>query len=196
MNRSVRGAKLVAGFAALVGLVILLNGCSIHEDKSGDKKRVDIETPVGGLHVSKEADVRDIGLAVYPGARVKEKEADGEEKSANVNISSSFFGLKVVAIEYESEDSPDKVIAFYRDQLKKYGSILECHTSHASGHMSANVNSDEDHDKKLKCEENSGDTVELKVGTEENQHLVSVTPEKKGSSFALVFVRTRGKDTI
>jgi hypothetical protein len=62
--------------------------------------------------------------------------------------------------------------------------------------MSANVNSDEDHDNKLKCEENSGDTVELKVGTEENQHLVSITPEKKGSSFALVFVRTRGKDTI
>jgi hypothetical protein len=196
MNRSIRSAKLVPVFAAMIGAVMLLSGCSIHEDKHGDNKRVDIETPVGGLHVSKEADVRDIGLPIYPGARVKEKEADGEEKSANVNISSSFFGLKVVAIEYESDDSPDKVIAFYRDQLKRYGNILECHTTRASGHMSANVNSDDDHDKKLKCEENSGDTVELKVGTEENQHLVSVTPEKKGSSFALVFVRTRGKDTI
>jgi hypothetical protein len=186
----------IVGLAAVIALLVLLGGCSIHEDKSGDSKRVDIDTPVGGLHVSKEADVRDIGLALYPGARVKQKEADGEEKSANVNISSSFFGLKVVAIEYESDDAPEKLIAFYRDQLKKYGSVLECHTSKASGHMSTNVNSDHDHDDKLKCEENGGSTVELKVGSEENQHLVSVTPQGKGSSFALVYVRTRGKNTI
>jgi hypothetical protein len=191
-----RVSRIVLGFAAVIAALVLLAGCSIHEDKSGDSKRVDIDTPVGGLHVSKEADVRDIGLPVYPGARVKEKEADGEEKSANVNISSSFFGLKVVAIEYVSDDAPEKLISFYRDQLKKYGSVLECHTSKASGHMSANVNGDHDHDDKLKCEESSGNTIELKVGTEENQHLVSVTPEGKGSSFALVFVRTRGKDTI
>src|SRR5206468_713167 len=120
-NRIVRNSLLVVTLPAMIALAVLLSGCSIHEDKSGDSKRVDIDTPVGGLHVSKEADVRDIGLPIYPGARVKEKEADGQEKSANVNISSSFFGLKVVAIEYQSDDSPDKVIAFYRDHLKKYG---------------------------------------------------------------------------
>ena len=195
-TRITRSVRLVVGLVACVAVLVLLSACSIHEDKHGDNKRVDIDTPVGGLHVSKEADVRDIGLSIYPGARVKEKEADGEEKSANVNISSSFFGLKVVAIEYESDDPPEKLIAYYRDQLKKYGSILECHTSQASGHMTANVNSDHDHDNKLKCEENSGNTIELKVGSEDNQHLVSVTPQGKGSSFALVYVRTRGKDTI
>ena len=182
--------------AITVVLLVFVAACTMNVKQNGeDNKRVDIDTPVGGLHVSKEADVREIGMAVYPGARIKAKEADGEEKSANVNISSDFFGLKVVAIEYESDDPADKILAFYRDQLKKYGNILECHTSKHGGHVSTEMDSDKD-DNKLKCEDGSGDTVELKVGTQNNQHLVSVTPEKKGASFALVYVRTRGKDTI
>jgi hypothetical protein len=192
-SRSLRCVEITA----VAGMVVLLAGCTMNvKDHGEESKRVDIETPVGGIHVSKEADVRDVGVAVYPGARVKEKEAKGEEKSANVNISSDFFGLKVVAIEYESDDSPDKILSFYRDQLKKYGNVLECHTSKHGGHVSAEVNSDKDDDSKLKCEDNSGDTVELKVGAQNNQHLVSVTPDKKGASFALVYIRTRGKDTI
>jgi hypothetical protein len=47
----------------------------------------------------------------------------------------------------------------------------------------------------VKCEENGGNVVELKVGTESNQHLVSVEPEGKGSDFSLVFVQTRGKES-
>jgi len=34
----------------------------------------------------------------------------------------------------------------------------------------------------------------LNVGTKENQHIVAVEPEGKGSSFSLVYVRTHGKD--
>ena len=193
-SRNLRGAKL--GLA--LGVVVLLAACSMNVKKDGEEsKRVDIDTPVGRLHVSKEADVRDVGLSVYPGARVKEKDNDGEETKANVNISSSFFGLKVVAVEFVSDDSPEKILSFYRAQLKKYGNVLECHTSKHGGHMSAEVDSDKDKDdSKLKCEDSSGDTTELKVGVQSNQHLVTVTPEKKGASFALVYVRTRGKDTI
>jgi len=36
--------------------------------------------------------------------------------------------------------------------------------------------------------------VELKVGTEDNQHIVAVEPQGKGSSFALVYVQTHGKE--
>jgi len=53
--------------------------------------------------------------------------------------------------------------------------------------------------KQLKCQgNNKGDDIELKVGTEDNQHIVSVRPgdKGKGSIFALVYVQTRGKDTI
>ncbi len=173
---------------------LLLPACSVNvkKEQNGDDKQVDINTPVGGIHVSKGADVADVGIAVYPGARLKQDDANGNDKSANVNISSFGFGLKVVALEYRSDDSPEKLIAYYKDQLKKYGKVLECHTSHF------NVNPDikgSDHGShELTCEDSSGNNVELKVGTKENQHIVAVEPDGKGSSFSLVYVRTHGKD--
>jgi hypothetical protein len=45
----------------------------------------------------------------------------------------------------------------------------------------------------LTCDSTSGNHVELKVGSRENQHIVAVEPEGKGSSFSLVYVRTHGK---
>jgi len=181
---------------AVTGL-LLLTACSVNvkKDESGEEKKVDIQTPVGGIHVSKDADVRDVGLTVYPGARIKQKEANGEEKSANVNISSGLFGLRVVAVEYESDDAPEKLVAYYKDQLKKYGNVLECHTS-GSGE-SVDIHSGKDDDsKELTCGHDSGRTIELKAGNRDNQHIVAVKPEDKGCSFALVYVNTHGKDTI
>jgi len=193
------GANFLHGFALAVIALVLLPACSINVKKNedGEDKKVDIETPVGGIHVSNDADVRDVGLAVYPGARKKEKDSSGDEKSANVNISGPGFGVKVVAVEYLSDDSPDKLIAYYRDQLKKYGSVLECHTSKHGGDVEVNKMSHQDkkESRKLTCDnDDSGKTVELKVGTEDNQHIVAVEPQGKGSSFALVYVQTHGKE--
>ena len=189
-NHRLRILSLVALAAALISA-----GCSINVKKNdqGQEKKVDIDTPFGGIHVSKGADVRDTGLPVYPGARLKEKGDSDDEKSANVDISTSEFGLKVIALNYETDDTPDKVITYYKDQLKKYGSVLECHTQgrHADySHHSGKSDSDQ-----LTCEgDNSGKTIELKVGTEGNQHIVAIDPQAKGSDFALVYVRMRGKE--
>src|SRR5947209_13786262 len=134
------GANFLHGFALAVIALVLLPACSINVKKNaeGEDKKVDIATPVGGIHVSKDADVRDTGFLVYPGARKKEKDTSGQEKSANVNISGPGFGVKVVAIEYLSDDSADKIIAFYQDKLKRYGSVLECHTSKHGGDVEVN----------------------------------------------------------
>jgi hypothetical protein len=186
--------------ACLLGLLTVA-GCSVNVKKgeNGEDKKVDIETPIGGIHVDNNANARDTGLPVYPGARLKEKEENGEEKSASVNISSGRFGLKVVAVEYISKDPPAKLIAYYHDQLKKYGNVLECHTTHEGSDVDVHPGGGDD-SKELKCEgDNSGKVVELKVGTKQNQHIVSIQPADngKGSDFALVYVQTRGrKDTI
>lgn len=193
---------------ALILVVVLaaflsLPACSVNVKKNadGEDKKVDIQTPFGGIHVNTNADPRDTGLAVYPGAKLKEKDSNNDTKSANVNISGPGFGVKVVALEYVSDDPPQKLIDFYKDQLKKYGGVLECRTNRRSGDEHAGFNGDEDdrksHSKPLTCDkDNSGKTVELKVGTEDNQHIVAVEPQGKGSSFALVYVRTRGKDDM
>ncbi len=186
-----RGKFLVTLFA-LAGMAIL-PACSINvqKEKNGQDKKVDIDTPLGGIHVNKDVDVADVGIAVYPGARLMPNDNSGNDKSANVNISGFGFGLKVVALEYESDDAPEKLIAFYKDKLKNYGSVLECHTSGFS--MNADVKTKDDGRHELTCEGSSGTNVELKVGTKENQHIVEVEPEGKGSKFSLVYVRTHGK---
>jgi hypothetical protein len=172
-------------------LTLLACSVNVKKDKSGEDKNVDIQTPLGGLHVDKSADARDTGLPVYPGAHVKAKGDSGDDKSANVNLSGFGYGLRVIAIEYESDDSPGKITAYYKDQLKKYGDVLECHSHGRQVTMTHRSDSRE-----LRCDSDSGNTVELKAGTEDNQHIVSITPEDKGASFALVYVQVHGKETI
>jgi hypothetical protein len=178
---------ITAGFA-------LLTGCSVNVKKeaNGQDKQVDINTLLGGIHVSKDADVADTGLDVYPGARIKEKDKnnDGRDKSANVRISGFGYGLKVVALEYQSDDAPANILAFYKDRLKKYGNVLECHTSKGNW----NLNSGKHGSNELTCEGSGGSDIELKVGKQDDQHIVAVRSEGKGSTFSLVYVRTHGKD--
>jgi hypothetical protein len=190
-NRFTAFAVAAASLAAL----LLLPACSVNVKKeaNGQDKQVDVKTLFGGVHVSKQADVSDIGLSVYPGARMKEKDSDGSDKSANVNISGFGYGLKVVALEYESDDTPAKVLSFYKDQLKKYGKVLECHTSHLNLDVKREHRTWNDSGE-LTCEGDHGSNIELKAGREDDQHIVAVEPQGKGSSFSLVYVRIHGKD--
>ena len=189
-------------FVFAVGALLALPACSVNVKKNseGKEKNVDIETPMGELHVSKDVDVRDIGLPVYPGARRKEHGDDDHENNAHVNISSGLFGLKVVAIEYLSDDPPEKIIAYYKNQLKKYGEVLECHTNGNHAGAAMNPGDHAGNSERLKCEEDqNGKTVELKVGTGQNQHIASIKAgdDDKGSDFGLVYIQMRGgKDTI
>jgi hypothetical protein len=187
--RQSRFSAPIAGVSAL----LVLTACSVNVQKehNGQDKQVDITTPMGGIHVSKQADVSEVGLAVYPGARLKEKDSDGSDKSANVNISGFGYGVKIVALEYESDDAPAKVVSFYKEQMKKYGSVLECRTSGLDLKMGSHDSKDSN---ELTCEGEHGSNVELKAGKKDNQHIVAVKPEDKGSSFSLVYVRTHGKD--
>jgi len=181
------------GIAFLSLTTFFLSSCSVNvkKENNGQGKQVDISTPMGGIHVSKEVSPEDVGMAIYPGATLREK-GNGDNKSANVNLSGFGYGLRVIALEYESADSPDKVVEFYKNQLKKYGNVLVCHT--AGFNMNADIKRHDGSSDELTCEGDHGHNVELKVGTKENQHIVAVEPSSSGSNFSLVYVRTHGKD--
>ena len=188
-NIELKAAVIPLGIAFLSMALVPACSVNVKKDQAGQDKQVDINSPVGGIHVSKGVNPDDVGVAVYPGATLREKD-NGEDKSANVNISGFGFGLKVVALEYESNDAPAKVVAFYKNQLKKYGDVLECHT--AGLRVDTGVRKHESNE--LSCEGDSGHDVELKVGTQENQHIVAVEPSGSGTHFSLVYVRTHGKE--
>ena len=162
-------------------------------------KNLDIQSSVGDLHVGSDADARKAGLPLYPGARLKTGTSDGDSNQANLSLFTEAFGFKLVVSNYESDDAPAKIIDFYRDKLKKYGKVLECHTQKHGGNVEVHDDDDKDSkdkkSKELKCDENSGPVTELKVGTEDNQHAVAIEPRDggKGSTFAVVYVHARGK---
>jgi hypothetical protein len=112
----------------------------------------------------------------------------------NFGILTESFGMKLVVAKYESNDPAAKILAYYKDKMKKYGKVLECHnTNDNSGFRSDN---NDDRNRPLKCEgDNSGPVRELKVGTEGDAHFVSIESNEgdKPTVFAIVYVRTRGK---
>ena len=190
--------------SALLAALVILPGCSINvkdKDKNGEK-RVDIRTPMGDIHVNEQPDIRETGLSLYAGAKPAPKDNGEDKKSANVNISGMGFALKVVAAEFQSDDSPDKVIAYYNKELQRFGKPIQCHGRWNGGDVNTDLHSkdkDKEGSKPVSCRDNGkGDSVELKVGTEENQHIVAVKPDGKGTRFALVYVRTHAgkEDTI
>ena len=177
----------------------VLAGCSIHASKSGDgsdkTKDVDIRSPFGSISVhTGSTDAKDLGLPMYPGARPARGHGDNDD-NANVNISSPLFGVKVVVQKFETDDSPAKVLDYYQKPLGKYGKVIQCNGG-SGGHYHHH-----DKDAPVSCDDDSGSEYEktLKVGTENNQHVVAVKPRGKGSEFVLLYVRAReneDKDTI
>lgn len=164
--------------------------------QKSDTGHIDISTDSGNLHVGKDADASKAGLPLYPGARLK----SGEDKDdqANLSLITEAFGMKLIVAHYVTDDAPAKVLDFYRGKLHRYGKVLECHSQKHGGNIDVHdddKDSDSSKGKELKCEENSGPVVELKAGTEDNQHVVAVESGEngKGTSFALVYVYTRGK---
>jgi hypothetical protein len=172
------------------------------------------------MHINEQADYHDTGLTLYPGAQPAPKINSDDSKSANVNMSFPGFSLKVVAAEFLSDDAPEKLVAYYSRELQKFGSPIRCDGAWAGNQVNAKPSKgDDDGSKPVKCDDGSvgktvwvkagdsdkkivvqpgssePDSVELKVGTESNQHIVSVKPNSKGARFALVYVRTHtGKE--
>lgn len=191
-----RSTKFFALLVLCMFGTLVWSGCTINsdKDKNGNDK-VDIKTPFGNLKVDEGIDPRDTGLPLYAGAKPVQK-ANNDSDSANVNISSSYFGVKVVAGEFTTPDAPAKVRDFYEKALGTYGKVLVCKGSY-NENVTVNKGGD-DADKPVNCSDvhgNNNDDLEMKVGTENHQHIVSVKPEGSGSRFALIYVNVRGKES-
>jgi len=182
-------------FLVIAALVAAFAACSVNVKKgeNGEEKQVDISTIAGGIHVNKDVDAADTGLAVYPGAQLKPKANDQDGNRANVNLSAFGFGLKVVALDYLSDDPPAKIQRFYSDQLGKFGTVLVCHTADFDMDVEMKDKSGKSSNE-LTCGDSKGVNIELKVGKKDDQHLVSIKPNGKGSEFSLVYLRTHGKE--
>ncbi len=131
---------------------------------------------------SEKLDAKQLGVAVYPGARVEKKNNDGN--GANLSFDWGETGAHLYAQTFVTPDPPEKVLAFYRKQLAKYGTVLECRGGEPQGSAKS----------ELKCEDkhNDGKGVELKAGTENSQHIVAVNSKEDGTEIGIVYLQKRG----
>lgn len=177
-------------------------GCSVQEHKNGDAENVHVHTPVGGLDVRTNSTASiDVGLPVYPGAVESGKDGD-DSGSADVHMSFGKWQLHVKAIEYQSSDPEDKVIAFYKKAMASYGEVLTCKDKAAIGQpvsTSQGLTCANDHEYDVNVEPNSSNKhvnvssisgdIKLLAGSPENQHIIEFTPTAQGTKFSVVVVQ-------
>jgi hypothetical protein len=141
-----------------------------------------------GITMGADADAKDIGLPLYPGAR-RHKEKDEDSPGINFNLWGSGSGVKLAVLKMESDDSMDKIADYYKKRLSKYGKVLDCSHPDPNAHPSDKKDKDDDN-KPLTCADDTPDKGGLlfKSGTKSDQHIVSIQPAPHGSLFQLVHV--------
>jgi hypothetical protein len=180
----------------------LLTGCTIDSHKQGDGDNVKIATPFGGMSIKTNYNAVEVstGLPAYPGAQIVTKRDQNGHSSgaADINMSFGSLQLRVKAISYRTSDSPDKVLAFYRKGLGRFGTVVQCSNHQPVGtpaHTPDGLDCADDSEInkiKLKMNEAFSDTIELKAGSKQHQHLVTIDPEGSGSKFGLVVLELPG----
>ena len=181
-----------------------LAGCRINVQKGADgqDKNVQVNTPFGGVHVTtNQLTAADLGLPIYPGATIAQDHQN--DKSANVHIGFGQWEMRVRVVNYSASDSQEKVTAFYKKALGRYGNVIQCQDNAPVGTPTATS-------KGLTCsgkdqpnidvngsrltyrshsDQSDDNGFELKAGSQRHQHIVAFKSSAPGQTrFSLVEV--------
>lgn len=196
-NAKFRSGGLAAAAAACLLLAAGISGCRVQVDKgpNGEDKKVQVDTPFGGIHVNTDqTTAADLGLPIYPGAQVVE--GKDKDKSADVHMGFGDWELRVKVVHYNAPDDQDKVVAFYKKALTRYGDVITCQgktpvgtpTETSEGLTCAD---DKDNTTTVQVDRDDygsgSDSLELKAGSKRHQHIVGFESSAAGQSrFVLV----------
>lgn len=183
-------------------------GCKVHveKDASGEDKKVQVDTPFGGIHVNTgQTTAADVGLPAYPGAQVVTH--DDDHNSADVRLGFGEWAMHVQVASYSTADDENKVADFYRKALRSYGDVIACRNGAPAGAETKTAGG-------LTCSEHGHPDVsvrnngkdfnyqwehggyELKAGTQRHQHIVAFDKQETGKTrFALVALDLPASDS-
>jgi hypothetical protein len=117
----------------------------------------------------------------------KGKDHDG---AADVNINVGSFNLRVKAVSYRTSDPPEKVKEYYREQLKRYGDVIECRNNVAVGtptHTFEGLTCDNKEGGHITVQDHPGKhELELRTGSRQHQRIVSIDADGDGTKFGMV----------
>jgi hypothetical protein len=164
---------------ALGASLLVVAGCSVEIDgKTGDSAaKVNIASPVGSLSARTDVDPSATGLPAYPGARLL-RDGHDDSASAEVLIGGPAFGLRLVAASFESSDGENPIVDFYRRELQRFGTVIECH-----GELKF------DHDGDSPACRQRASRMDLAVGRKNDHRVVSITPRGSGSKIGIIHIQ-------
>lgn len=124
-----RGGVVAGVLTALLVLVVLAvagaiftawyvaHNVRIQETQTDRGKTVRIETPLGSMQVKEghQADPKALGIPEYPGARPSERQ--GKRVNLDFDFGDAHKTVGIRAAEFVTDDSADKVVAWYRHEL-------------------------------------------------------------------------------
>jgi hypothetical protein len=188
-----------AVLSAAILMVAMTCGCRVATDDHGDHKDVKVATPFGGVQVKTNdtTGVAGIGLPVYPGAELVKK--DKNNGSADVNLSFGRFQLRVKAASYRTPDNPEKVADFYRNAMKRYGSVIECNHDKPVGaptQTDQGLTCSDGNNKHVEASSDTSGKREFKAGSKQHQHIVAIDPEDSGTKFGMVLLDLPGNLSV
>jgi hypothetical protein len=182
------------GLLGCLTLAAGLAGCRVHEEKNanGEDKKVQVDTPFGGIHVnSDQTTAADLWLPVYPGAQVTPDSGNG--KSADVQMGFGVWKLRVKIVNYTAADSQDKVVAFYKKGLARYGDVIACQDGASVGtpaKTAEGLGCDDEKQPNVYVSGNSASYgyhsdekgYQLKAGSKRRQHIVAFNSSAPGQT--------------
>jgi hypothetical protein len=175
------GVRVIGySLAIFVAGVLLCPASAVAQDKEG-----------AGVVVSGKASAKDIGLPIYPGSK-PHKDKDDDSGGANLGLWGGGAGFKLAVLKMESNDSAEKVAAFYRKALSKYGDVLDC----SNPPKAKETVEKGDTSKGLTCGDDKPEEGGLlyKAGTKDKQHIVGIQPDGTGTVYQLVNVGAWGNN--
>lgn len=137
------------------------------------------------LHANSNASAAKIGLPAYPGAAFY-KDADNDS-AADLGLTINEFHFSLLAANYVTGDSPEKVLAFYRKPLSRYGEVLECNQGNPVGALKVTRSG-------LTCGQaqgnaNSSSGHEIRAGSPNQFRIVGIDDSHPGATrFGLVYL--------
>jgi hypothetical protein len=167
--------------AVAFALILAALPLAAQEKKDSDANKQDGDSI--GFVASKNATPKEIGLPLYPRSR-RHKDDSDDSSSIQLGAWGGSSGFKLLVLKMDSDASPDKVTAFYRKALSKYGKVLNCSDPAEKNKSSDGLDCESDHADK--------DETVLKSGTKDAQRIVSIKSNGTGSVYDLVYVEAKG----
>lgn len=191
--------RRAAYFIAATLLAGLVNGCHVETHKNGDTDNVRIGTPFGGLQVKTNdaTALENMGMTAYPGAQMIQKNGEKGDGAADVDMHFGAFRMRVKAVSYHTQDAPDKVESFYRDNLKRYGDVLTCAGDTPVGSPTKTLQGltcHNEHEGHISVDDPRGKgDLQLKTGSPQHQRIVTIEPDRGGTKLGLIVLDLPGK---